>query len=63
MFSYVDMLAERGEFQGLRGLIYFTDGYGVFPVRALEYETTFVLFDVEALDVRVSPWAMKVITT
>lgn len=30
VFSYVDKAIESGEFENLKGLIYFTDGYGVF---------------------------------
>ena len=31
VIRYVDGLVERGEFAHLPGLLYFTDGYGVFP--------------------------------
>ena len=30
-FSYVDQLIRDGEFEHLRGLLYFTDGYGIYP--------------------------------
>lgn len=31
VFTYVDTLIKQGAFQNLHGLLYFTDGYGVFP--------------------------------
>ena len=30
-FAYVNKLMETGQFQDLKGLIYFTDGKGVYP--------------------------------
>lgn len=41
VFSYVDNLLAEKEFTDLRGLIYFTDGYGDFPLTAPKYETAF----------------------
>lgn len=61
VFSYVDKLVESGEFSDLRGLVYFTDGYGTFPARPPDYDVAFVFVDAEGRDVRVPPWAMKVI--
>ena len=45
----------------MRGLIYFTDGYGSFPVKKPIYDTAFVFFKEDYLDVDVPPWAMKLI--
>ncbi len=63
VFEYVDKQVEQGEFRDLRGLIYFTDGYGTFPTRAPAYDVAFVFVDVEGMNVRVPPWAMKVLMT
>jgi len=63
VFEYVDELIESGEFNDLRGLIYFTDGYGAFPVKAPSYDVAFVFVDNEALNVKIPAWAMKVIMT
>ena len=41
-FKYVDKLVEDGAFRHLKGLIYFTDGYGTFPGKKPAYETAFV---------------------
>ena len=60
-FSYVEMLLAKKVFRKLRGLIYFTDGYGTFPVKMPPYDTAFVFFKEDYLDVDVPPWAVKLI--
>ncbi len=59
-FEYVDGLIRRGEFSDLRGLIYFTDGYGVYPQKMPEYQTAFVFMQEDYEDVDVPAWAMKI---
>lgn len=61
VFSYVDKLRKEKEFFNLKGLIYFTDGYGVFPAKKPEYETAFVFIDDENNNPDVPPWAIKLI--
>lgn len=61
VFEYVDKLIVEKAFQNLKGLIYFTDGYGTFPRRRPSYDTAFVFFHEEYLDLNVPPWAMKVV--
>lgn len=59
VFEYADRMLETGEIRHLDGLLYFTDGYGVFPTRPPVYKTAFVFLD-KAEEVRVPSWAMKV---
>lgn len=59
VFDYVDALIAKGEFTDLRGLIYFTDGEGVFPKRPPSYDTAFVFLDDGYSDPEVPPWALK----
>jgi len=62
VFSYVDQLIEDHEFENLKGLIYFTDGYGTYPTKKPDYETAFVFLDEDYLDVPDVPyWAIKLI--
>lgn len=61
VFSYVEELKLQKQFFKLRGLIYFTDGYGVFPARKPEYDTAFVFMKEDYRDVDVPPWAIKLI--
>ena len=61
VFAYVNRLVEQKEFRDLRGLIYFTDGYGIFPNTPPDYDTAFVFIEEEGKQRRVPPWAMRVV--
>lgn len=61
VFRYVDELIHKGEFVNLRGLIYFTDGYGTFSERKPEYETAFLFVADEYINPYVPPWAIKLV--
>lgn len=60
-FEYVDELLAAGSFTDLKGLIYFTDGYGVFPAKMPPYRTAFVFMEEDYRDVDVPPWAIRLI--
>ena len=60
-FEYVDRLIQDKEFTNLKGLVYFTDGYGVFPKRKPEYDTAFVFVDDAYNNPDVPPWAIKLV--
>lgn len=57
-FRYIDQLLAEGEFQHLKGVLYFTDGKGIYPAKRPDYETAF-LFIGENEGNPVPPWAMK----
>ena len=61
VFQYVDQLIEEKAFQNLKGLLYFTDGYGTFPRRRPTYDTAFIFYHEDYTDATVPPWAMKLI--
>ena len=61
VFEYVDQLRKKKEFNNLKGLIYFTDGYGLFPAKKPDYDTAFVFVDDEYNNPDVPPWAIKLI--
>ena len=62
VFEYVDELIANKEFTNLKGLIYFTDGFGEFPQRAPAYKTAFAFIsDDPMFDPVVPPWAIKLI--
>lgn len=61
VFAYVDDLVARKVFADLRGLVYFTDGFGVFPDHAPSYDAAFVFVENEGRERRVPPWACKVV--
>ena len=77
VFEFVNQKIAEKEFQNLKGLIYFTDGYGIYPDhpggevhepdypgRRPHYDTAFVFMRSQydpSLDMRVPPWAIKLI--
>jgi len=61
VFSYVDWLREKKEFQNLKGLIYFTDGFGTFPAQKPDYDTAFVFVDDGWNNYNVPTWAIKLV--
>ena len=60
-FEYIQGLIDRKEFVNLKGMIYFTDGYGYYPRKKPAYDTAFVFMEEDYSDVSVPTWAMKLI--
>lgn len=44
VFSYVEDLRAAKDLRDLRGLLYFTDGDGIYPEKAPDYQTAFVFY-------------------
>ena len=63
VFQRVDKMIRDGEFANLKGLIYFTDGYGLFPERMPAYKTAFVFVEDGCEIPEVPVWAMKLVLT
>lgn len=61
VFGYVNQLLKAKAFHRLKGLIYFTDGYGTFPAKRPNYEVAFVFLKEDYRDVDVPVWAIKLI--
>lgn len=61
VFSYVEELEKEGEFENLKGLIYFTDGYGVYPERMPGYDVIFAFLNDDDQSPAVPPWAIRVV--
>lgn len=61
VFRKVDELIKAKEFANLKGLIYFTDGFGDFPARKPDYNTAFVFIDDNYNNPEVPPWAIKLV--
>ena len=60
VFDYVETLRKRGELKQLKGLMYFTDGFGEYPKKPTDYETVFVFYGDEEWEKRKVPdWAVK----
>lgn len=60
-FAYVNEKRESGEWVNVEGLLYFTDGYGIYPEQKPPYETAFIFFKEDYKDEDVPAWAIKLI--
>lgn len=60
VFRYVERLIRQGALTNLKGLIYFTDGYGTFPETVPDYETVFVYLNEDAGRLQAPPWAVTI---
>lgn len=61
VFRHVAQLQKEGAFTSLRGLIYFTDGMGVYPQKRPPYDTAFVLLEEPPMSVKMPPWAIRLV--
>ena len=59
VFSRVEELREEGRLTNVRGLLYFTDGFGTYPKLPTDYKTAFVFAEMDER-AEVPSWAMKV---
>ena len=57
-FTYIRERIKEGYLKDLQGIMYFTDGKGVFPAAPPPFKTAFIFYGQKAPDT-VPPWAMK----
>ena len=61
VFHRVNQMIEEKQFRNLKGLIYFTDGYGTFPEHKPPYTTAFVFVEEDYEIPDVPPWAIRLV--
>ena len=61
VFKEVDRMVANKEFQHLKGIIYFTDGDGIYPEQKPNYEAAFVFIRDGYDDPKVPSWAIKLV--
>lgn len=61
VFERVNHLVETGEFVNLKGIIYFTDGYGKYPAKRPDYDAAFIFLEYDPQRPKVPAWAMGVV--
>ena len=61
VFEYVDELIRAGEFEDLKGLLYFTDGYGIYPEQMPPYDAAFIFLKEDDSAPKVPPWAIRIV--
>ncbi|MDD3368241.1 MAG: VWA-like domain-containing protein [Lachnospiraceae bacterium] len=58
VFRYVNQLIEQRKLKNLGGLLYFTDGNGIYPKQKPAYQTAFLFLE-EYEEDKVPAWAMR----
>ncbi len=61
VFQHVNTMIANGRIKDLRGLIYYTDGKGIFPEVAPDYKTAFIFVDNGFMQPNVPAWAIRLI--
>ncbi len=57
VFRLVDQMKREGELSDLKGLLYFTDGDGIYPEHKPDYEIAFVFLNEELMRGKAPAWA------
>ncbi|MGN0983692.1 MAG: VWA-like domain-containing protein, partial [Gemmiger sp.] len=60
-FDRIGQLLREGKLTDLQGVLYFTDGKGIYPARRPPFETAFLFLDDGTPPPEVPPWAMRLV--
>ena len=61
VFERVETLIKEKEFKHLKGLIYFTDGYGTYPQMKPSFDSAFIYLGYDPERPPTPPWAIKLV--
>lgn len=61
VFTYVDELIAAKKLEHLKGLIYLTDGYGIYPTKKPDYDVIFAFMNRDLNRLNVPAWAIQVV--
>ena len=61
VFDYVKTLQDAREFDDLKGLIYFTDGYGIYPEKKPDFDVIFAFLNEDTSRPAPPAWSMKAV--
>ena len=56
-FSHIEMLQKSREFTHLSGILYFTDGLGIYPPQKPDVRTVFIFLNKQFDAIDIPPWA------
>lgn len=59
VFAFLDRMLEQKEIRHLRGLLYFTDGDGIYPCTPPSYDTAFVFLNHRLEKQKIPDWALR----
>ena len=60
-FAHIEQLCRDGVLRDLQGVLYFTDGKGIYPHKRPPFEVAFLFLEDGAPPPEVPPWAMKLV--
>lgn len=60
-FERIDALVDSGALRGLKGVLFFSDGRGIFPQKPPKYETTFVFLKHRFDAIDVPEWVQRLV--
>ena len=61
VFERIDQLVDKKEFKKLKGVIYFTDGYGHYPEKRPKYDAAFIFLGYDSQRPAPPSWAMRLV--
>ena len=61
VFEHIDKLVGKGELRNLKGMLYFTDGRGIYPSEPPKYEVTFVFLQHRYDDIDTPRWVRRLV--
>ena len=61
VFEHIETLQRAGQLKNLRGLLYFTDGMGIYPTRRPPYEVAFILLSEPPMALEMPRWAIRLV--
>lgn len=59
-FAHIEGLMDQGALPGLKGILYFTDGYGIYPHSRPKFNTAFVFPYGHDEARKIPAWAMSI---
>ena len=59
VFQYIEKLRTDRKLKKLKGLLYFTDGDGIYPESPTDYRTAFVFYNEKNLHQKIPDWAIR----
>ena len=60
-FARIAQLRQDGVLRDLQGVLYFTDGKGIYPAKRPPFETAFLFLEDGTPPPDVPPWAMRLV--
>ena len=61
VFDYIESLQNQRQLQELRGLLYFTDGDGIYPSHPTAYRTAFLFTEPPDTKIKIPSWIITVL--